>query len=73
MPESKAIARVLASGYLLDAKAFDMINQIPPDFDVEGIIHKLLEQKAESGGEAKVITESDVAKVIPQDQSHGGR
>ncbi|MFI5404671.1 MAG: DNA-directed DNA polymerase II small subunit [Candidatus Gagatemarchaeaceae archaeon] len=73
MSESKAVARVLASGYILDAKAFDMINQIPSDFDVEGIIQKLLEQKAGSGGEGKVITESDVAKVIPEGLSHGGR
>ncbi len=72
MPESKAVAKVLASGYLLDAKAFDMINKIPPDFDVEGIIKKLLEQKAGVGGEAKVITEGDVAQVLPQDRDQGG-
>ncbi|MGD0477207.1 MAG: DNA-directed DNA polymerase II small subunit [Nitrososphaerales archaeon] len=66
MSESKAIARVLASGYLLDAKAFEIINQIPAEVDVERLVDRLLEQKAEAAGEAKVITESDVVRVIPE-------
>ena len=72
MPESKAIARVLASGYLLDAKAFEMINQIPAEVDVEGLVDKLLEQKAGAVGEAKVITESDVVKMMPEVTRRGG-
>lgn len=67
MPESKAIARVLASGYILDAKAFEMISQLPKELDAEGLVEKLLEQKSAALGEAKVITESDVAKVLPQE------
>jgi len=66
MPESKAIARVLSSGYMLDARAFEMISKLPEGTDVEGLVEKLLEQKAGSVGEAKVITESDVTKLIPQ-------
>lgn len=67
MAEPKAIARVLASGYLLDAKAFDMINEVPAGFDVEALVDKLLEQKAGSAGtEARVITESDVARLMPE-------
>ncbi len=66
MPESKAIARVLSSGYLLDAKAFEIISKLPEGTDVEGLVEKLLEQKAGSIGEAKVITESDVEKLVPQ-------
>ncbi|MDE1853946.1 MAG: DNA-directed DNA polymerase II small subunit [Thaumarchaeota archaeon] len=66
MSESKAIARVLSSGYMLDAKAFDMISKLPPGSDVENLVEKLLEQKAGALGEAKVITEGDVAKVIPE-------
>ncbi|MGP8126009.1 MAG: DNA-directed DNA polymerase II small subunit [Nitrososphaerales archaeon] len=73
MPESKAIARVLASGYLLDAKAFKMISEISSGVDVEELIDKLLKQKAgAAGGEAKMITESDVAKVIPEAIQQGG-
>lgn len=72
MPESKAVARVLASGYLLDAKAFEMINQIPVEVDLEGLVDRLLEQKAETAGEAKVITESDVVKAIPEVTRQGG-
>jgi DNA polymerase II small subunit len=67
MPESKAIARVLSSGYMLDAKAFEMINGLPANVDVEGLVEKLLEQKAGSTGEGKVITESDVLKVVPRE------
>lgn len=67
MHESKAVARVLASGYMLDAKAFEMISQLPAEFDADGLVEKLLEHKLAALGEAKVITEKDVAKVLPQD------
>lgn len=66
MSESRAVARVLASGYMLDAKAFDKIAQFPPGFDVDTFVDKLLEQKSGSSGRAKVITESDVAKALPK-------
>jgi DNA polymerase II small subunit len=66
MPESKAVARVLSSGYMLDAKAFEMISSLPPGTE-EGLVERLLEQKAGSPGEAKLITLSDVAKLIPQE------
>jgi DNA polymerase II small subunit len=65
MQESKAIARVLSSGYMLDAKAFEMISRLPAGADVDGLVEKLLEQKSIESGEAKVITESDIAKLIP--------
>ncbi len=67
MQESKAIARVLSSGYMLDAKAFEMINALPAGTDVEALVEKLLEQKAGALGEAKVITENDVVKLLPRD------
>ena len=67
MQESKAIARVLSSGYMLDAKAFEMINALPAGTDVEALVERLLEQKAGAPGEAKVITESDVAKLLPRE------
>lgn len=66
MSESKAVARVLASGYMLDSKAFDMISRLSAEFDVEGLVERLLEEKSAKLGEAKVITESDVAKVLPR-------
>src|SRR5712692_1341510 len=69
MSESKAVAKVLSSGYMLDAKAFEMINQLPENVDAEGLVERLLEQKAGTLGEGKVITEGDVARLIPQDQS----
>jgi DNA polymerase II small subunit len=67
MPESKAVARVLSSGYMLDAKAFEMINTLPVGVDVEALVEKLLEQKAGSAGEAKVITEAEVVKLLPRE------
>ena len=74
MPESKAVARVLSSGYMLDAKAFEIINRLPPGTDVDGLVEKLLEMKAVAPVEAKVITEDDIEKLIPreapQEQEH---
>ena len=67
MPESKAVARVLASGYMLDARAFEMISSLPAEADADGLVERLLEQKAASPAEAKVITENDVAKLIPRE------
>ena len=66
MQESEAVAKVLASGYMLDAKAFDLIVGLPPGTDVEGLVEKLLEQKASTQGDAKVITESDVIGLMPR-------
>ena len=66
MPESKAIAKVLSSGYMLDARAFEMISSLPPGTD-EGLVEKLLEQKAGTPGEAKLITVNDVVKLMPRE------
>lgn len=67
MQESKAIARVLSAGYMLDAKAFEMINALPPGTDVDGLVEKILEMKAGAPGEAKVITVGDVQRLIPHE------
>jgi len=67
MPESRAIARVLSSGFLLDAKAFEIIRDIPAGFDVEELVDRLLKEKTKMSGQGtKVITESDVVKLIPE-------
>jgi len=71
MQESKAVARVLSSGYMLDAKAFETINKLPANVDVEVLVEKLLEQKAGASGEAKVITEDDLLRLIPQEPLQG--
>jgi len=72
MPESEAVARILKSGYLLDAKAFDLINAAPPGVDVEGLVERLIQRKAGAAGkEAKLITESDVALVMPEAFAEG--
>lgn len=65
--ESRAVAKVLSSGYMLDAKAFEMISGLPAGVDADGLVERLLEQKAGATGEAKVITESDVLKLVPRE------
>ena len=67
MPEAKAVARVLSSGYMLDTKAFDIISKLPPGTDADDLVEKLLAMKAGTTGEAKVITEDDVKKLIPHE------
>lgn len=69
MQESGAVAKVLSSGYLLDAKAFDLISGLP-DGDMAGLVEKLLEQK-KAHGDAKVITESDVVSLMPRQMQEG--
>ena len=71
MQESEAIAKVLSSGYMLDVKAFEIISGLPAGVDVEGLVEKLLEQKAGAIGEGKVITEDDVSKLIPREAPQG--
>jgi DNA polymerase II small subunit len=65
MQESEAITKVLSSGFMLDVKAFDLISGLPPDADVDEMVEKLLGQK-KAQGDAKVITESDVLKLMPR-------
>lgn len=65
MQESGAIARVLASGFILDAKAFEMISTLPPEVDAENLVDRLLEQKASGGpGSIKLITKEDVEPLV---------
>jgi DNA polymerase II small subunit len=65
MQPSKAVTKVLSSGYMLDAKAFELISGLPPGTDVDAFVEKLLEMKSGVPGEAKVITETDVQKLMP--------
>jgi DNA polymerase II small subunit len=67
--QEKVIARVLSSGYMLDAKAYKMICELPAGTDVDGFVEKLLGLKAGATEEAKVITEGDVLKLMPQEAS----
>lgn len=67
MQEPKAIARVLSSGYMLDAKAFEIISGLPASADAEGLVERLLEQKAGAVEGGKVITEDDVLKLVPRE------
>ncbi|HZW84365.1 MAG TPA: DNA-directed DNA polymerase II small subunit [Nitrososphaerales archaeon] len=68
MPANSAVAKVLASGFMLDVKAFDMISQLPTDGDREALVDRLLAQKSASPGVAKMITEDDVVALMPREQ-----
>jgi DNA polymerase II small subunit len=73
MTDSKAVARVLASGYIFDAKAFDLINGLPPELDLDSLVERLLERKAATSLETKVVTEEDVRGVLPSSFVEEGR
>ena len=66
MLESRAITRVLSSGYMLDAKAFEMIKALSDETDADELVEKILVEKAIISGGTKVITEDDVVKFIPK-------
>jgi DNA polymerase II small subunit len=59
----------VASGYVFDAKAFDMINDLPPEVDLEIVVDKLLLQKAVTQADGKVVTVGDVLRALPPDFS----
>ena len=73
MPESNVVAKVLSSGYMLDAKAFEIINNLPPGIDADLFIEKLIESKSGMVGETKVITQGDVEKLVPHETSQEER
>ena len=73
MPDSKAVAKVLASGYIFDAKAFDAINHLPAEVDLDAFVVRLLELKAAAHPEAKMVTEEDVVKALPPGFTAEGR
>jgi DNA polymerase II small subunit len=66
MTESKAIARILASGYIFDGKAFDLINGLSPEVDAESVLEKVLELKGSGLVTSKVISEEDVLRALPE-------
>jgi DNA polymerase II small subunit len=73
MPDSKAVARVLATGYIFDAEAFDMINGLPAELDMDSFVDRLLAVKAAAPSEGKMITEEDVTKALPPGAAPDGR
>jgi len=67
MPSSEAIGRILASGYIFDSKAFDIMNGLPAEVDADSVAERLIAQKALGGSGVKVVTEDDVMKALPVD------
>jgi DNA polymerase II small subunit len=73
MTDSRAVAKVLAAGYILDAKAFDLINGLPTEFDADSLADRLLEKKTMTPSEVRIITEEDVLGVLPPGSSAEGK
>ena len=55
----------MASGFVFDARAFDLINSLPQESDVDELMARLMERKGGAGAGSKRITESDVKLVFP--------
>lgn len=73
MSQSKVVSRVLASGFMLDAKAFDLISKLPPEFDVDGLVDKVMDQKRGMSPQGRLITEEDLRQSLPPDTAGTGR
>lgn len=65
--ESKIVSKVLASGFMLDAKAFDLISKLPPEFDFDGLVDRVLEQKRIAVPQERLITEGDFRRLLSLD------
>ncbi|MDV3278333.1 MAG: DNA-directed DNA polymerase II small subunit [Nitrososphaerales archaeon] len=72
MSQVKAISRIMALGFVLDVKAYDLIVGLPQESDVDGLMEKLLEQKGGAKAEVKRITEDDVRRALPAEPSSVG-
>ena len=71
MSESQVVSKALASGFMFDAKAFDLISKLPPDFDVDALIDKVLEKKRNAtSAQSRSITEEDLRSLLPSDSSN---
>jgi len=63
--QSKAVSKALAAGFLFDAKAFDLINELPAEVDLDGVVEAVLERKSGGTAGSKRITEEDIERELP--------
>ena len=71
MSASRAVSKALASGFIFDAKAFDLISKLPPDFDVDALVDKVLEKKRNAvPAQGRFITKEDLQGLLPLDSSN---
>jgi len=71
--ESKVVSKVLASGFMLDAKAFDLISKLPPEFDLDAFVDRVLDQKKGVVSPDRLITEEDLKRLLPPEAVSAGR
>lgn len=69
MSQSRVVSKALASGFVFDAKAFDLISKLPPGFDVDGLVENVLEQKRNVAADVRMITEDDLQRLLPPETS----
>ena len=67
MSQSRVVSKALASGFVFDAKAFDLMSKLPPGFDVDGLLESVLEQKRNVTADVRTITEDDLQRLLPPD------
>ena len=63
MNSEGAVSKVLAHGLMFDAKAFELIKELPDGVDSEVLVEELLRQKESDA--LKIITEGDVRRLLP--------
>ncbi len=55
----------MASGFVFDAKAFDLISKLPAEVDLDSVVEAVLERKSDAATEVKRITEDDIKRALP--------
>jgi len=56
---------MLALGLILEAEAFDMIANLPPELNVDSVIEKLVVVKTLDSQNGRVVTKADLESIIP--------
>ncbi len=62
---SRIIAKALAFGFLVDTKAFDLISKLPPEFDTNDIIERVIQRKRTGTKSDRIITKQDLEELLP--------
>jgi DNA polymerase II small subunit len=70
---SETVSKALASGFMFEAAAFDLIERLPPGFDIGALVDKILETKAAGTSGPKLITVEDVRRLLPPEPEPSSR
>jgi len=63
---AKAVARALSLGFILDAPAFELLSELPPEVDGTELVEKVVaKKKAEPTPPETRITRTDLEELVP--------